>query len=381
MPTPADALALITHATEEVLTRELLADYLARGIPLRHYIGLEISGQIHLGTGLMCMGKVADLQRAGVATSVFLADWHSWINDKLGGDRKVIAEVAVGYFKLGLEASLRCCGGDPAQVKWVLGSELYEGNTAYWETVVDVSKNTPLNRVKRSITILGRGEGDGVDFAKMLYPVMQVADIFAQGITLAHAGMDQRKAHVIAIDVAPSLVLHPLRGPAGENLKPVAIHHPLILGLGKPPKRNEGEDVPAWLARVKPELKMSKSKPDNAVFVHDEPDEIVRKLNKAYCLEGDTTFNPVLDWAEKVLFSRAGFALEIARKPEHGGNVRYASYAELEAAFTAKALHPGDLKRAVAEALIAILEPARAAFAENPGRALLARMRDLGVTR
>ena len=79
-----DAMRLITRHTEEVLTEKDLVRYLEAGFPLRHYIGLEISGQIHLGTGLMCMGKVKDFQDAGVQCSVFLADWHSWIALLLG---------------------------------------------------------------------------------------------------------------------------------------------------------------------------------------------------------------------------------------------------------------------------------------------------------
>jgi len=48
----------------------------------------------------------------------------------------------------------------------------------------------------------GRSEGESVNFALMLYPGMQVADIFAQGLNIVHAGNDQRKAQVIARDVA-----------------------------------------------------------------------------------------------------------------------------------------------------------------------------------
>ncbi len=82
---------------------------------------------------------------------------------------------------------------------------------------------------------MGRKEGETVDFAKLIYPPMQVADIFIQGLTIAHAGMDQRKAHVIMRDVALNLRVRPLLDPASGKIKPVAIHHHLILGLQKPP--------------------------------------------------------------------------------------------------------------------------------------------------
>ena len=195
------AVDLITRNLEEVLTREDLERLIASGTPLRHYIGFEISGKIHLGS-LVCMSKVRDFVEAGAHCTIYLADWHTWINDKLGGDRETIRRIGTGYFAEGLKATFRAVGGDPSKLNFVLATDLYHNNDAYWATLIDVSKNTTLARMQRSITILGRKEGESVDFAKLIYPPMQVADIFRMGINLAHAGIDQRKAHVIARDVA-----------------------------------------------------------------------------------------------------------------------------------------------------------------------------------
>ena len=228
-------LELIMRNVEETLTTADLEKLLARGEQIQHYIGFEISGKIHLGSGLMCMSKIRDFMDAGVDCSIFLADWHTWINDKLGGDRDTIRQVAVNYFKEGMKASLLCLGRDPEKLKFVLGSELYEQPNDFWATVIDVSKNTSLARMQRSITILGRKEGDAVDFAKLIYPAMQVADIFTMQVNLAQSGMDQRKAHVIARDTALHMRINPLRDSDGRQIKPVAIHHHLLLGLRKPP--------------------------------------------------------------------------------------------------------------------------------------------------
>ena len=102
----AQRVQLITRFCEEVIGRDEITGLLEQGIPLRHYIGLEISGKLHLGTGLVCMQKVRDLQMAGIHCTIFLADWHTWLNDKLGGDREAIKRIAGGYFKEGLKASL-----------------------------------------------------------------------------------------------------------------------------------------------------------------------------------------------------------------------------------------------------------------------------------
>jgi len=149
-------LELIRRNTSEIIGEDELKNMLKENEKLNHYIGFEISGQIHLGTGLMSMLKIKDFMDAGVDCSVFLADWHSWINDKLGGNPEIIKKFAVGYFKEGLKASLKCVGGNPKKLKFVLGSKLYHNNDLYWATFIEVSKNTSLSRMQRSITILGK---------------------------------------------------------------------------------------------------------------------------------------------------------------------------------------------------------------------------------
>ncbi len=361
-------MALISHNVEEILTASDLEKLLATGEPIQHYIGFEISGKIHIGTGLMCMSKVRDFMDAGIDCSIFLADWHTWINEKLGSDREVIKRVAVSYFKEGMKASLKCFGRDPEKLKFVLGSELYHDNDAYWGTMIDVSKNTSLARMQRSITILGRKEGEGVDFAKLIYPAMQVADIFAMNVKLAQAGLDQRKAHVIARDTALQIRTNPLRNAAGEQIKPIAIHHHLLLGLRKPamwpPPTENLQDF--WAS-----MKMSKSDPTSAIFIHDSEDEIRTKIRKAFCPPGEVDFNPVLDWTKYLIFNEPGAALAIDRTSDNGGPVGFDSFDAVADAYRSGSLHPMDLKAGVTDALVRLLAPAREHFAQPKQRAML----------
>ena len=366
----AEKLRLITRNTDEVLTPEELTAALETGKPLKHYIGFEISGKVHLGTGLLCMSKVKDFADAGVACTIFLADWHSWINDKLGGDRETIRRVALGYFAEALQASFRCVGGDPAKLTFVLGTDLYHNNDDYWATLIDVSKNTTLARMQRSITILGRKEGESVDFAKLIYPPMQVADIFAMGVNIAHAGMDQRKAHVIARDVASKMRISPLRNADGGRIKPVCVHHPLLLGLAKPPVWPPPDDRDA-LSDFWASMKMSKSVGASAIFVHDSADDVRAKVRRAFCPPGEVAFNPMLDWVRKLIFVRDG-EFRVARSPEHGGDLRFGSADEVDEAYRSGALHAADLKNGVAEWLVETLAPARRAFETPEGRRMLA---------
>ncbi len=80
---PDEKFNLITRNLEEVLTPEELRELIASGTPLKHYIGYEVSGVLHIGQGLYTMMKIKDLQDAGVETTVLLADWHAWLNNKL----------------------------------------------------------------------------------------------------------------------------------------------------------------------------------------------------------------------------------------------------------------------------------------------------------
>ena len=79
----AERLSLITKApTEEVITADELKSLLETIDHPKHYIGLEISGLLHLGRLVLTGFKINDFIKAQVHSTVFLADWHSYINNK-----------------------------------------------------------------------------------------------------------------------------------------------------------------------------------------------------------------------------------------------------------------------------------------------------------
>ena len=357
---------LITRNLEETLTEGELRSLIDSGEPLRHYIGLEISGKAHVGWLFMMM-IIKDLQDADVETNILLADWHTWLNKKLDGTLETAKRLGRDYFEEALKACAISVGADPDKINFILGSELYEKlGSSYWATVVKVAKATTINRMIRSTTIMGRKETEISDTAMLIYPAMQSADIFALGINLAHAGTDQRNVHVVAREAAAEL---------GEK-KPVAIHHHLLQGLLQPTLTEDenGKKVMDMEA-----AKMSKSKPDSAIFIHDNDGEIKRKINNAFCPEGEVEFNPILDWCKYLVLASQGDALQVLRKEEHGGNVEYTSYTQLEQDYKDKKLHPQDLKAAVANWLIAKLEPARKYFEDPKRKAALEEIEKLTI--
>jgi tyrosyl-tRNA synthetase len=113
---------------------------------------------------------------------------------------------------------------------------------------------------------------------------------------------------------------------------------------------------------------MSKSKPSSAIFIHDSPDEIAAKVRKAFCPPGVVDFNPVLDWTRQLLFGIFDEPLRVRRSERYGGPVTFDTYEELEATYQQERLHPMDLKGAVTDRLVEVLEPARRHF-DDPARA------------
>jgi tyrosyl-tRNA synthetase len=232
---------------------------------------------------------------------------------------------------------------------------------------MEVGKHVTLSRNLRSISIMGKSQGKEVDMATLFYPPLQVADIFTLGANLAHAGMDQRKAHVIAKDVAKKLTINPLKNSQGEVISPIAIHHKLIAGLTGPEKdENDNES-----------LKMSKSKPNSAIFIHDTPDEIRNKIRKAYGPPKEIEFNPLINWVETLVFwgEKTG-EFKISRPERYGGDVVYTEIDKLIADYKSEKLYPMDLKNGLAEWLIEKLAPARKYFEKPEAKENLEKMRE-----
>lgn len=358
--TTEEKLKLISRNCQEILTEDDLKELVESGRPINHYIGFEISGMVHLGTGLMSMGKIADFIKAGARCKIFLADFHSFLNNKLGGDWENIRWASENYFKEALIASLKVFGVEEGQVEFVSGKELYETQPEHWQNFMEIGKQVTLSRNLRSISIMGKKQGTDVDMATLFYPPLQVADIVTMDINLAHAGMDQRKAHVIAREAIKKI--------PGNHSTPVAVHQNLIAGLTAPETGANDEES----------LKMSKSKPGSAIFVHDTPDEIREKLKKAYGPPKETEFNPLLNWVKTLVFWGEDEGEFVVERPEKfGGNKTYTKYADVVADYASGELFPLDLKNSLAEWLIKKLEPVRTHFEVPKNKEALVKMKEL----
>src|SRR5579884_3194596 len=336
---------IMREPVEEVITKDELKTLLETNPHPKHYIGLEISGILHLGSLVLTGFKINDFIKAGVHATVFLADWHTYINDKLGGDWDRIREVSRYYS----DAFKFFCPG----VNIVLGSDLYDRTDDYWENFVRFSKHMTVARTMRSMTIMGRSEKEGnIDLSQLMYPPMQSVDIKALDLDIAHAGMDQRKIHVLVREIFPKM---------GWKV-PVCTHHHLLPGLSEPEplgqaaRTEEGESE-----EIRVSSKMSKSKPASGITIHDDEQVIRDKLAKAFCPVGVAQNNPVLELVRYVVFHQfSDFVIE--RPAKYGGSISYSSYKEVERDFIDKKIHPMDLKNAAAKYVNKVVEPVRTHF-------------------
>jgi len=343
-----DRLQLIAKNSLEVVTMEELKQLLETNPKPTAYIGYEPSGFVHAGQ-LITAAKVIDLQDAGVEVTIFLADWHALINDKLGGRIENIRACGEYLKECFLAAGVK----DSAKFVWA--SDLIS-QPSYWEKFIRIAKASSLQRIKRAMTIMGRTEDEAeIDASKVMYPPMQAADIFELGVDIALAGMDQRRAHMLARDVAEKLAWK----------KPIALHTPLLMSL-------QGG------ARMDPvDSKMSKSAPGSAVFLHDSPEEIAKKIKNAFC-PAEVDGNPIIDVMRLIAFPMLG-SVHIDRPEKYGGPIDFRSFNELQSAYAAGKLHAQDLKKGASDSLATILKPIRDHFAQHPDS--LNKVKKITVTR
>jgi tyrosyl-tRNA synthetase len=332
---------IMREPTEEVVTSDELHTLIETKTHPKHYIGLEISGMLHIGSLVMTGFKINDFMKAGINTTVFLADWHTYINDKMGGDWDRIKKVSQYY----TEAFKFFCPG----VNIVLGSDLYKKTQDYWENFVRFSKHMTLARTMRSLTIMGRSEAEkNLDLSQLLYPPMQSVDIKALDLDIVHAGMDQRKIHMLVREIFPKL---------GWKV-PVLVHHHLLPGLSEPLRisLDEGTSDDTRISS-----KMSKSKPASGILIHDDEKVIRDKIGKAFCPVGVAAGNPILELVRYVIFHEFDeFVIE--RPTKYGGSITYTSYKDIEHDFITKKIHPMDLKNSTATYINKIIEPIRKHF-------------------
>jgi tyrosyl-tRNA synthetase len=343
-----DKITLIKSFAEEIVSEEELKELFKSKKKIIAYDGFEPSGKIHIAQGLMRAITVNKLILTGVKFRFWVADWFAMLNNKYEGDIekiKIVGEYFVEVWK--------ACGMDLKNVEFIYASEFIKNKPEYWETVMKLSMNSSIARVMRCGQIMGREDSVNNPSAQIMYPLMQAADIYHLEADIAQLGMDQRKVNMLARDIFPKIGLK----------SPIVISHHMLLGLQFQESNLEGIDR-------KISMKMSKSKPNTAIFMDDSSEEIKKKFSAAYCPEGIVKDNPVLEYAKYIVFEKFD-KIEIKRPEKFGGNLIIGNYKELEERFENKEIHPMDLKACIGEYIDKLVEPVREHFRNDKRAAML----------
>ena len=334
---------------------------------------------------------------------MWVADWHAMANNKLGGDLEKIKTTGKYFIEV-----WKASGMDLSKVEFLWASDMVK-KSDYWKLVLQVGKSNVLRRFIRTAEMMGRQESlDALTGANIIYSCMQVADIFMLGAKITQLGMDQRKINMLAREIGPSL----------GYWKPVVVSHHMLMGLNRPidltvddrklkidlEDRRSKIDNKNLSSNFYPQnppstfnppssklqstitLKMSKSLPDSAIFMTDTPEDVKRKISKAYCPEGAVEENPILEYYKYIIFESLDRLqlqnIVVDRPQKFGGPVILNTYENLERLFREKQIHPLDLKNKAIDLLNKLLEPVRRHFEENDyAKQLLQKVKSFQITR
>ena len=369
-------IQLIKSIGEEIIGEENLERLLTHKKNIIAYDGFEPSGRMHIAQGLLRAHNVNKFIKAGVKFKFWVADWFALMNLKMGGDLKKIQDAG----KLMIE-TWKACGmdidakddeGNP-MLEFIWSSEeINKRSDEYWKLVLDIGTKFGLTRIKKCTMIMGRKEEavqeqllnslnsdldnmfltgdmeankekikekmnqllekttDASDLAasQIFYPVMQCADVFFLGCDITSLGLDQRKVNMLALEYCDKIK---------RKNKPIIVSHHMIMGL-------DGSD------------KMSKSNPDNTIFMDDSESDVKRKITKAFCEPGNISKNPLLDWIKWLILPITGEITIIST---------YTNYEDLENDYKEMKIHPGDLKKEMVNVINKLFEPVREYFKNN----------------
>ncbi|KAK1615622.1 hypothetical protein QYE76_021139 [Lolium multiflorum] len=265
-----------------------------------HSFQPSASGRLDIAQGV---GKVIDVNkmiRAGCRVKILIED------QRMGGDLSKVRTTGHDMIEV-----WKALGMDLDGVEFLWSSEeISKRAHLYWPMVMSLARETKVVRLASL-----HPNPDNVKVDQLWEPIMRCADMLFLDLEadICQMGMDQREVK----DLLPGL--------------------------------KEGQQ------------KMSNSDPYSAIFMFDNEVDVKSKIKKAFCPVKITEGNPCLEYIQHILFPWFG-KFEVLRNERSGGNRTYVTMEELLEDYISGALHPGDVKPALAKAINHILQPVRDHF-------------------
>eukprot|EP01129_Flabellula_baltica_P014667 TRINITY_DN7084_c0_g1_i1.p1 TRINITY_DN7084_c0_g1~~TRINITY_DN7084_c0_g1_i1.p1 ORF type:complete len:544 (-),score=170.81 TRINITY_DN7084_c0_g1_i1:22-1590(-) len=324
---------LISRNLEEIINEQEIKEILKRDGKLKIYWGTATTGKPHVGY-FVPMFKISDFLAAGCEVTILLADLHAYL-DNMKSDWQLLNK-RVEYYEMILRAMLDTIGVDQSKLRFVRGTD-YQLSPEYTMDMYKMSAILTTSHTEKAGAEVVK-QVDNPLMSSLLYPILQALDEHYLDCNVQFGGADQRKIFMFARTHLPKI------GYAPRSY----LMNPLVPGLGKP----EG-DKPA---------KMSSSLPLSKIDFDDSGKAITNKLKKAYSVDGVVENNGLLALAKYVIFrfcEAQSRPFSITRREEYGGDIDFATYEELEAAFAAGELASADLKQGLITEMKNAIEPLR----------------------
>jgi tyrosyl-tRNA synthetase len=321
-----EKLALLKRNSQEIVTEEELAKLLEEKEQPSVYLGTAVTGRPHIGYFLWVL-KMADFLKAGFKVKLLLADIHGAL-DNTPWD---LLNKRFDYYSVVIPAMFESIGADITNFEIVKGSD-FQLTKDYMFDVLRMSTYASEHDCRKAASDVVK-QSESPKLSGLIYPIMQALDEQYLDVDIQYGGLDQRKILMFAREYLPKL----------NYQRRVEFMTPLIPGLTASGK-------------------MSASEKGSKIDLLDNEDTVKKKLNSAFCPEGETENNGVLAFCKYVLFTLKGDAAEefvIERPEKWGGNLSYKTYEELEKDYSEKKLHPMDLKNALAIEVNKLLDPVR----------------------
>ncbi|MDR3228841.1 MAG: tryptophan--tRNA ligase [Puniceicoccales bacterium] len=282
--------------------------------------GAQPSGKLHLGNYLGAVVNWDKMQGANECF-YFIADQHAITVPKVPAElRKNIYSCLAQYL---------ACGLDP-QRSHIFAQSHVVGHT---ELAWVLGCSCPLGWLERMTQFKDKSrKQESVGAGLLYYPILMAADILLYNAHFVPVGEDQKQHLEITRDIAEKF---------NRDYSPTFnVPEPFI-----------GETGARIMSLQNPETKMSKSDPNQngVVFLIDPPDVVRKKIQSAVTDSGGEV---------RAAADKPGITNLLSIFSAVTGQ----SVADLENEFAGKGY--GDFKRAVADAVIARLEPVRLRYEE-----------------
>lgn len=333
------------------------------------YVGFEPSGNPHIGH-LITFQKLNDLAEIGFEPRILLADRHAYLNGKPSGVPEEDAlEQIEGHMDTYRKAFEALSTGPESAFPALEGVEFVQawdmhGEEDYTMTDDSVSRQMEATKAEAATGEVALDDGNGIKLGQAEYPAMQVADIYHMGIDVAVGGIDQRKIHALARDYVPVNY--------DDEDKPLAVHTPLIgNNIGDGDKMSSSSGTALNLDAEEDEIRSAVNKMDLYTSVSDlarqqeGAAEGIADANKEGVYSEDILYmaSPALQLADQFALRNGGELswVQDGRFRDDGEDKEfvYDNTRDLIYDIQDGTAHPADVKGALSDHLIEMLEPVR----------------------